>query len=95
MEHTPLPMTQTNTFELEAIEDATRITWTVEWELSGGFSLYKLLLRFSAGSAFEGMIAGSLANLKRLVEEETAAKDAPQVEEAEKSSESGQALSAS
>jgi uncharacterized protein YndB with AHSA1/START domain len=70
MEHAPLPMTQTNTFDLEAVDNSTKVTWTVIWELTGGFSLNKLLLRFSAGSAIEEMIAGSLENLKQLVEEE-------------------------
>jgi uncharacterized protein YndB with AHSA1/START domain len=81
MEHAPLPMTQTNTFHLEPVGQATRITWTVEWELTGGFSLGKLLLRFSASSAFAEMIAGSLQNLKRLVEAETtSAAERPEAE---------------
>jgi len=75
MEHAPLPMTQTNSFELEAVGNSTKVTWTVDWELTGGFSLNKLLLRFSAGSAIEEMIAGSLENLKQLVEEEAAQLD--------------------
>ena len=75
MEHAPLPMTQTNTFDLEAVDNSTKVTWTVIWELTGGFSLNKLLLRFSAGSAIEEMIAGSLENLKQLVEEEAAQLD--------------------
>jgi len=73
MEHAPLQMAQTNTFELEAVDESTKVTWTVDWELTGGFSLTKLLLRFSAGGAFEEMIAGSLENLKMLVEKEVAA----------------------
>jgi uncharacterized protein YndB with AHSA1/START domain len=73
MEHAPLQMAQTNTFELEAVGESTKVTWTVDWELTGGFSLTKLLLRFSAGGAFEEMIAGSLENLKLLVKNEAAA----------------------
>ena len=75
MEHAPLPMTQTNTFDLEAVDNSTKVTWTVTWELTGGFFLNKLLLRFSAGGAIEEMIAGSLENLKQLVEEEAAQLD--------------------
>jgi uncharacterized protein YndB with AHSA1/START domain len=74
MEHAPLQMTQTNSFELETVGETTKVSWTVDWELTGGFSLTKLLLRFSAGGAFEEMIAGSLENLKLLVEEEVAQK---------------------
>jgi uncharacterized protein YndB with AHSA1/START domain len=73
MEHAPLLMAQTNTFELEAVGESTKVTWTVDWELTGGFSLTKLLLRFSAGGAFEEMIAGSLENLKLVVEKEATA----------------------
>jgi uncharacterized protein YndB with AHSA1/START domain len=72
MEQAPLEMAQSNTFELEAVGESTKVTWTVDWELTGGFSLAKLLLRFSAGGAFEEMIAGSLENLKLLVEKEVA-----------------------
>lgn len=72
MEQAPLQMSQTNTFELETVGESTKVTWTVGWELTGGFSLTKLLLRFSAGGAFEEMIAGSLENLKLLVEKEAA-----------------------
>lgn len=75
MENAPLQMTQTNTFDLEAIEDYTKVTWTLDWELTGGFSLSKLLIRLTGSGAFEEMIAGSLENLKQLVEEETAQDD--------------------
>lgn len=70
--HAPLQVTQTNTFDLAAEGETTKITWTVDWELTGGFSLSKLLLRFSASGAFGEMMAGSLANLKQLVEAEEA-----------------------
>ena len=70
-ENAPLEMTQINTFELAAAEDQTEITWTVDWELTGGFSLSKLLMRFTGNGSFEEMIAGSLENLKDLVEKET------------------------
>ena len=68
-ENAPLEMTQINTFELEPVDEQTKITWTVDWELTGGFSFSKLLMRFSGNGSFEEMIAGSLENLKKLVEE--------------------------
>jgi uncharacterized protein YndB with AHSA1/START domain len=83
MENAPLQMTQTNTFDLEAIGDHTKVTWTLDWELTGGFSLSKLLIRLTGSGAFEEMIAGSLENLKQLVEEEIAQKDSPEGEAAE------------
>lgn len=75
MENAPLQMTQTNTFELEPAGDQTQVTWSVAWELSGGFSLSSLLLRFTGNGAFEEMIAGSLQNLKQLAEKEAAPVD--------------------
>ncbi len=72
-ENAPLEMTQTNTFELEPIDGQTRITWTVDWELTGGFSFTKLLMRFSGNGSFEEMIAGSLENLKALAKKESGA----------------------
>jgi uncharacterized protein YndB with AHSA1/START domain len=69
-ENAPLEMTQVNTFELSESEDQTEITWTVDWELTGGFSLSKLLMRFTGNGSFEEMMAGSLENLKDLVEKE-------------------------
>ncbi len=71
MDNAPLQMAQTNFFELEAAGDYTQVTWTVDWELTGGFSLSSLLIRFTGNSAFEEMMAGSLENLKQLVENET------------------------
>ena len=68
-------MAQTNTFDLAAEGNDTLITWTVDWQLTGGFSLSSLLIRFSGNGAFEEMIAGSLENLKRLVEAETTQED--------------------
>jgi uncharacterized protein YndB with AHSA1/START domain len=70
MEHAPLQMSQINTLELEATGEATTVTWHVDWQLTGGFSLNSLLLRFTGNGAFEEMIAGSLENLKELVERE-------------------------
>lgn len=70
MEHAPLMMNQTNSFELQPEGQATQVTWILDWQLTGGFSLGKLLLRFSANSAFEEMMAGSLENLKQVVEAE-------------------------
>jgi uncharacterized protein YndB with AHSA1/START domain len=74
-ENAPLDMTQINTFELNASENQTEVTWTVDWELTGGFSLSKLLMRFTGNGSFEEMIAGSLENLKELVEKETQSYD--------------------
>lgn len=77
MANAPLQMAQTNTFELEPVGDQTRVTWSVDWQLTGGFSLSSLLIRFSGNSAFEEMMAGSLENLKELVENEAAQADNP------------------
>lgn len=73
----PLQMAQTNTFELEPEQDYTKVTWMVDWELTGGFSLSSLLIRFTGNRAFEEMIAGSLENLKQLVEKESLQADSP------------------
>lgn len=85
MDNAPLEMAQTNTFELVPGSDHTQLTWIVDWELTGGFSLGSLLLRFTGNGAFEEMIAGSLENLKRLLEEEPGQSDsvAPASGEAE------------
>lgn len=77
MENAPLQMAQTNTFDLEPVGEDTRVTWTVDWELTGGFSLSSLLIRFTASGAFEEMMAGSLENLRELVEKEAAESDTP------------------
>lgn len=71
MENAPLPMAQSSTFMLEPAGEVTKITWAVDWELTGGFSLNKLLIWFTGNGAFEEMIAGSLENLKTLVESES------------------------
>jgi uncharacterized protein YndB with AHSA1/START domain len=76
-ENAPLQMAQSNTFNLEPAGGATKVTWAVDWELTGGFSLNKLLIRFTANGAFEEMMAGSLENLKQLVENEKAESDIP------------------
>lgn len=69
MEHAPLQMSQKNTLELEPIApDLTKVTWSADWKLTGGFSLNSLLIWFTGNSAFEEMIAGSLDNLKELAE---------------------------
>jgi uncharacterized protein YndB with AHSA1/START domain len=70
MEHAPLQMSQTNTLDLEPVGDMTKITWSVDWKLTSGFSLNSLLLWFTGNGAFEEMIAGSLENLKELIEKE-------------------------
>jgi uncharacterized protein YndB with AHSA1/START domain len=72
MANAPLQMAQMNTFELEPAGEMTRVTWSVDWQLTGGFSLSSLLIRFSGNGAFEEMMAGSLENLKKLVEQEAA-----------------------
>lgn len=70
MANAPLQMAQTNTFILEPLEEGTQVTWEVDWQLTGGFSLSSLLIRFSGNGAFEEMMEGSLENLKTLVEQE-------------------------
>ena len=72
-----MQIAQSNTFNLEPAGDATKVTWAVDWELTGGFSLNKLLIRFTANGAFEEMMAGSLENLKQLVENEGTEPDVP------------------
>jgi uncharacterized protein YndB with AHSA1/START domain len=69
-QNAPMQMSQASIFSLEAVDEETRVTWTVEWEVGGGFSLNKLLIWFTGNSAFEEMIAGSLENLKNLIERE-------------------------
>ena len=71
-ENAPLQMAQINRFELEPGDAGTRITWTVTWELTGGFSISALVMRFTANGAFEEMMAGSLENLKQLTENDAA-----------------------
>ena len=70
MENAALQMAQTSTFELEPTAEGTRIIWTVDWSLIGGWSLNAILIRFTGNGVFEEMIAGSLENLKRIVEAE-------------------------
>ena len=70
-ENAPLQMAQSNTFTLEPAGSSTKVTWVVDWELTGGFSFSSLLIRFTANGAFEEMMAGSLENLKQLVEKAT------------------------
>jgi len=83
MEHAPLVMSQTNSFELQPAGEDTQLTWSVVWQLPGGFSIASLLMRFTAQSAFEQMMAGSLAKLRQLVEAETALKESsPPAEQA-------------
>lgn len=78
MENAALQMAQTNIFDLEPVGSGTRVTWTVDWKLTSGFSLNSLLIRLTGNGAFEEMIAGSLENLKRLVEQEAVSATAPQ-----------------
>ena len=82
-ENAPLEMTQVSTFELEPVNDHTQVTWSLDWELTGGFSLSKLLLRFTGNGAFEEMIAGCLENLTQLVEQEATRNDTEQEEKTE------------
>jgi len=73
MENAALQMAQSNTFNLESLGDGTKIIWTVDWKLIGGWSLNALLIRLTGNGVFEEMIAGSLENLKRIVEAEVKA----------------------
>ncbi len=79
-ENAPLQMAQSSSFNLEANGETTTVTWAVDWELTGGFSLSSLLIRFTANGSFEEMMAGSLENLKLLVEEETPQIDSTEAE---------------
>ncbi len=67
MDNAPLKMTQVNSFDLAETPNGTKVTWQVDWELTGGFSLTSLLLRFTGNGSFEEMMAGSLENLARLM----------------------------
>jgi uncharacterized protein YndB with AHSA1/START domain len=73
MENAALQMAQTNTFNLEATPNGARVTWTVDWKLTGGWSLNAIIIRMTGNGVFEEMIAGSLENLKRVVEQEAKA----------------------
>lgn len=75
MENAALQMSQINTFELQPTDQGTRITWTVDWKLTGGWSLNAILIRLTGNGVFEEMIAGSLENLKKVVEGGAVAKD--------------------
>lgn len=75
IENAPMAMTQVNTFELEPSGNGTKVTWTMDWSVKSGFSLNALLVRFTGDGAFEEMIAGSLENLKDLIERETASEN--------------------
>ncbi len=68
MENSVQPMSQVSTFELQESNGATVVTWTVDWQLTGGFSLSKILIWFTGNGTFEEMMAGSLENLKRMFE---------------------------
>jgi carbon monoxide dehydrogenase subunit G len=69
-ENAALKMAQTCSFDLEPTGNGTRIIWTVDWKLIGGWSLNAILIRLTGNGVFEEMIAGSLENLKKVVEEE-------------------------
>jgi uncharacterized protein YndB with AHSA1/START domain len=71
MENAALQMSQICTFDLEPTTDGVHITWTVDWQLLGGWSLNAILIRLTGNGVFEEMIAGSLENLKKVVEGET------------------------
>jgi len=68
-ENAPLKMSQANSFELEPTTTGTKITWQVDWELTGGFSLSSLIVKFTANGSFEEMMAGSLERLQMLINE--------------------------
>lgn len=67
-EEAALPLSQINLLQLESLGDKTRVTWRLDWEVETGFSLTSVMLMFAGNSIFEEMIAGSLANLKQLIE---------------------------
>lgn len=69
-ENAALKMAQICTFDLEPQGDHTHIIWTVDWKLIGGWSLNAILIRLTGNGVFEEMIAGSLENLKKVVERE-------------------------
>jgi uncharacterized protein YndB with AHSA1/START domain len=83
MEHAPLQMSQTNTLDLEPVGEMTKVTWSVDWKLTSGFSLNSLLIWFTGNGAFEEMIAGSLENLKELIEKEANQPDPASTPEAD------------
>ncbi|MFN8458129.1 MAG: SRPBCC family protein [Anaerolineae bacterium] len=68
MENAALQMAQVNTFDLQPTDHGTRVIWTVDWKLIGGWSLNAILIRLTGNGVFEEMIAGSLENLKKVVE---------------------------
>jgi hypothetical protein len=76
MENAALQMSQICTFDLEPTTDGAHITWTVDWQLLGGWSLNALLIRLTGNGVFEEMIAGSLENLKKVVEAEVKTREA-------------------
>lgn len=76
MENASLQMAQTNLFELEPSSAGTRVVWTVDWKLIGGWSLNAILIRLTGNGVFEEMIAGSLENLKKVVEGEARIREA-------------------
>ena len=73
MQHSgaPLPMSQRHEFDLDIIEGGTSVTWTVDYELSGGRFLPDMVLRYTASQQIPDMVIYSLDNLKELVEEST------------------------
>jgi len=67
-ENAPLAMTQSNSFTLEPTAQGTKITWQVDWALTGGWSLNSIMMRFTANGSFEEIMEGSLAKLKHVAE---------------------------
>ncbi len=68
VENAPLAMQQINTYSLTPTDSGTDVTWMVDWQVKGGFSLAWLSAWLTAGGGFEEMIVGSLENLQQLLE---------------------------
>lgn len=69
-EQAELPLAQINTLFLEPLENRTRVTWRMDWDVDSTFSLTGVMLLFAGNGIFEEMVVGSLGNLKRLIESE-------------------------
>jgi len=76
----PLNMSQRHEFDLDIIEGGTSVTWTVDYELSGGRFLPDMVLKFTAAQQLPDMVIYSLDNLKDIVEESTNEKDKPDID---------------
>ena len=64
----PMKIAQRHMFALEPTGDKTIVLWSVVWEPADYSWLGRRLLYFTGRDAFEEVMAGSLENLKELVE---------------------------